>query len=82
MLAKRVRTEARCVSSRLCRDAENENALCVLEEWATEADLDEHLRLDNFSVLRGAMRALGEMEEITFHTVSQTRGEEVVEAAI
>jgi quinol monooxygenase YgiN len=82
MLAKRVRTEARCVSSRLYRDAENENALCVLEEWATEADLDEHLRLDNFSVLRGAMKALGEMEEITFHTVSQTRGEEVVEAAI
>jgi quinol monooxygenase YgiN len=69
------------VSSQLYRDVKNENALCLLEEWATEADLDEHLRSQNFGVLRGAVKALGAQTEMRFHTVSQTRGEEVIEQA-
>jgi quinol monooxygenase YgiN len=80
-LAERVRQEAGCVSSQLYRDVKNENELCLLEEWATEADLDEHLRSQNFGVLRGAVKALGAQTEMRFHTVSQTRGEEVIEQA-
>ncbi len=57
-LAGRVRKEAGCVSSRLYRDVENENALCVLEQWATGADLDAHLQSHNFRVMRGALKLL------------------------
>jgi quinol monooxygenase YgiN len=80
-LAVRVRQEAGCVSSAFYREVENENALCVLEEWATQPDLDTHLRSDNFRVLRGAVKLLNGPAEMWFHSVSQTLGEEAVEAA-
>ena len=64
--------EPGCVSSRLYRDVENETALCVLEQWATRADLDAHLRSPNFRVLRGALKLLNGSAEIHFHSVSQT----------
>ena len=80
-LAVRVRTEVGCISSESYREVENENALCVLEEWATQADLDAHLVSDNFRVLCGAIQLLNGPTEMRFHTVSQTLGEEAVAAA-
>ena len=80
-LAERVRQEAGCVSSHCYRDVEHENTLCILEEWATQADVDAHLRSHNWSVLLGAIKLLNGVAEIKFHTVSQTRGEEAIEAA-
>ena len=80
-LARLVRTEAGCVSSEFYRDAENENSLCVLEEWTTQAHLDAHLVSDNFRVLRGAVKLLNGPADMRVHSVAQTLGEEVVEAA-
>jgi quinol monooxygenase YgiN len=80
-LAGRVRKEAGCVSSRLYRDVENENALCVLEQWATGADLDAHLQSHNFRVMRGALKLLNGPADMQFHSVSKTFGNETVEAA-
>ena len=81
-LAGQVRKEVGCVSSRFYREVENENALYVIEEWASQADLDAHLGSDNFRVLRGAVKLLNGQAEMRFHSVSQTLGEEVVEAAL
>jgi quinol monooxygenase YgiN len=79
-LAVRVRKEAGCVSSAVYREVENENAMCVFEEWATQPDLDAHLGSDNFAVLRGAVKLLNGPAQMRFHSVSQTLGEEAVEA--
>jgi hypothetical protein len=43
--------------------------------------LDAHLGSDNFAVLRGAVKLLNGPAEMRFHSVSQTQGEEAVEAA-
>ena len=80
-LAVRVRKEEGCVSSEFYREVENENALCVLEQWESQADLDAHLRSDNFRVLRGALKLLNGPAEMRFHYVSRKLGEEAVEAA-
>lgn len=80
-LAGRVRMEAGCISSESYRELEDENALCVLQEWASQADLDAHLVSDNFRVLCGAIKLLNGPAEMRFHAVSQTLGEEAVEAA-
>jgi len=80
-LAGLVRGEAGCESSEFYRGAERENALCVLEEWTTQADLDAHLRSDNFHVLLGAVKLLNGPAVMRFHSVAQTRGAEAVEAA-
>lgn len=78
-LVEQVRQEAGCVSSQCYCDAENENALCVLEEWETQADVDAHLRSDHWKVLRGALKLLNGPAKVKIHTISQTRGEEAVE---
>jgi quinol monooxygenase YgiN len=80
-LATRVRKEAGCVSSAFYSEVENENSLCVIEEWATQPELDAHLRSDNFAVLRGAVKLLNGPAEMRFHSVSQTLGEEALAAA-
>ncbi|CAB1083324.1 hypothetical protein D1AOALGA4SA_10898 [Olavius algarvensis Delta 1 endosymbiont] len=80
-LAERVRKEEGCISSAFYREVENENALCVIEEWASQPDLDNHLGSDNFAVLRGAVKLLNGPAQMQFHSVSQTLGEEAVEAA-
>ena len=80
-LSARVRKETGCLSSQFYRGVENENALCVLEQWANQSDLDAHLRSDNFRVLRGAVKLLNGPAEMRFHSVSRTLGEEALEAA-
>ena len=74
-LAGLVRKEAGCVSSAFYCDVEKENALCVLEEWATQADLDTHLQSDNFRVPRGSVKLLNEPAQMRFHSVSRTLAE-------
>ena len=76
-----MRTGAEGVNSESHREVENENALCVFEERATQADLDAHLVSDNFRVLCGALKLLNGPVEMRFHSVLQTLGEEAVEAA-
>jgi quinol monooxygenase YgiN len=80
-LERLVRKEAGCVRSTFYREAADDNALCLLEEWATQEHLDTHLRSDNFRVLRGAVKLLNGPAEMRFHSVSRTLGEEAVEAA-
>jgi len=57
-LIERVRQEPGCLSSELYQDLNKDKALCLLEEWATEAYLDTHLTSENFGILRGAVKAL------------------------
>jgi quinol monooxygenase YgiN len=80
-LAGRVRQERGCVSSHCYRDVERDNTLCIVEEWATQANVDAHLRTQNFKVLRGAMKLLSGSTEIKVHIVSQTREEEAIATA-
>jgi quinol monooxygenase YgiN len=49
---------------------EDENELCILEEWDTRKNLNTHLESDRFRVLRGAMTLLQEPYEMLVHTVA------------
>lgn len=42
----------------------DENSLCLLEEWATQKNLDMHYRSQSFKILRGAMNLLVEPSKI------------------
>ena len=73
--------ETGCLSSVLYIKADNKDILCLIEEWATQKDLDKYLRSQNFNVLRGAVKALNAEAEMRVHTVSKARGEEGIEVA-
>ena len=52
------------------RSMEDENELCILDEWDTRVNLDSYLRSERFRVLRGAMNLLQEPYEMVFHTLA------------
>jgi len=72
------RVERGCLSYRLYEDVENRNALVLLEEWATQKDLERHISKDNQRRLLALMDLLSEPPELRFNTVSHTAGMELI----
>jgi quinol monooxygenase YgiN len=63
LLMGSLRTEKGCGRCKFCRSMEDENELCILEEWDTRKNLNSHLKSELFRVLRGAMSLLQEPHE-------------------
>jgi quinol monooxygenase YgiN len=70
-----------CVSCHVYRDDEHENALLLLQQWASEEDLDRYIRSDLYSTILAVMETASEPPDIRFDTVACTAGVELVEAA-
>jgi quinol monooxygenase YgiN len=65
-----LRTEKGCLRCDFCQSLENENELCILEEWDSRKNLNSHLKSERFQVFRGAMSLLQEPYEMIVHTVA------------
>jgi quinol monooxygenase YgiN len=63
-----IRTEEGCKRCDFCQSVENENELCLLEEWDRQDNLMRHLESARFRILRGAMNLLKEPYNMVFHT--------------
>ena len=64
-----IRTKKGCRSCDICQSLQNENELCLIEEWDTPEDFRAHLKSEHFKVLRGAMNLLEEPCEGTSYDV-------------
>jgi quinol monooxygenase YgiN len=73
------RVERGCLSYCFYEDVENSNAFVLLEEWATQEDIEKHISKDNQRQLLTLMDLLSEQSEFRFNTVSQTAGMELIE---
>jgi quinol monooxygenase YgiN len=73
-LTRVIRTKKGCRRCDFLQSLENENELCLIEEWDTPEDFRAHLKSEHFKVLRGAMNLLQEPCEMIFHTVNRTAG--------
>jgi len=69
-----IRTEKGCERCDFCRSIEDENELCILEEWDTQESLKRHMESERFRILRGALNLLDEPCDMTFHTVFDPGG--------
>ncbi len=78
LLIGSIRMEKSCRRCDFYQNVDNENDLCLLEEWNTPENLMSHLKSERFKVLRGAMNLLQEPHEIMFHTVSHPAGLEKI----
>ena len=68
-LAVSIRTTKGCRICDFCQSFENENELCLIEEWDTLENFKTHLKSPLFKVLRGALHLLEEPSEAMFHTI-------------
>ena len=72
-IVEKIRKENGCLHSGFYQDAENENDILMVEEWATQKDSDDHLRSDIFTVLIGAGSLMRRPPEIVIHTLSHSK---------
>ena len=75
-----IRKQKGCSSHQVYQDMEDENVLCLLEEWENQDDLENYLRSDRFAALLGALDLLSKRPNITFNQVSSIAGLELIEA--
>ena len=76
------RVERGCMSYRLYEDVENRNTFVLLETWATQEDLESHIRTDNQRQLLALMDLLSEQPELRFNTVSHMAGMDLIEKVL
>jgi quinol monooxygenase YgiN len=80
-LLRSIRRQKGYLGSNLYLDLGDDDAFCLVEEWETQEDLNNHLRSDDFAVLFGAINLLKKASEIEFRVLTPTAGLEVVESA-
>jgi quinol monooxygenase YgiN len=73
------RVERGCLSYGLYEDVENRNAFVLIEEWATQEDLEKHISKDSQRRILALMDLLSEKPELRFNTVSHTAGLNLIE---
>jgi len=78
---KPVRLAPGCTSFVCYQDIEDANTFCFVEEWETQADLDNHVRSKTFKTLLTAMSLLDEPPDIRINAILHRSGWETVEAA-
>jgi quinol monooxygenase YgiN len=69
-----IRTKKGCRSCDLCQSLQNEDELCLLEEWETLENFRAYLKSELFKVVRGAMNLLEEPCDATAYTLHHSEG--------
>lgn len=72
-LTDSIRTKKGCRSCRFCQSLQNENELCLIEEWDSIKNFRDHLKSEPVKVLRGAMNLLEETCDGMFYTVRHSQ---------
>ena len=73
------RVERGCLSYCLYEDVEDRNTFILVEEWATQKDIERHISKDNNRRLLALMDLLSEQPELQYNTVSHTAGMDLIE---
>ncbi len=81
LLTAPIGVEPGCLSCAVYRDPESENEFVIIQEWATPADLERHLRTDHFRQVLMILELSSEPPDVRFHTIVHTAGMEVIENA-
>ena len=68
------RVQPGCRKCDLYQDVEYPNAITLVEEWESQADLDPHLRSEDYRAVLGAMELAQERPVVQFDTVTRRIG--------
>jgi len=80
--ALRIRKEKGCLGYSVCQNSEKENIYSVVGEWQTHQAMEKHFKTQNFEVLIGAARVLGETFEMNIAEGLKTGGFELAREQI
>ena len=80
--SRRIRKQKGCLGFSVFRDYEKENTYSLVEEWQTRLVMKKHFQTQDFEVLIGAARILGETFAMKIAEVSKTGGFELARELI
>jgi quinol monooxygenase YgiN len=72
--ARKIRKEKGCLDYSVYRDSEKGNTFSVVGEWKTRQTMETHFKTQDFEVLIGAARVLGETFEMNIAEVLESGG--------
>jgi quinol monooxygenase YgiN len=75
------RVEPGCLDCRLYEDVTSEGVFTLIEEWATPADFERHLRSETYRLLLMVIEMSTVPPEVRYHDVYRTMGMEAIHAA-
>ncbi len=79
--AEQCRVLSGCLSCHIYEDLQEESVIMLQGRWKSQADLDEHLRSDEYHHVLLAMEMALEQPEILFDHIEKSSGIETVEKA-
>lgn len=74
------RLERRCGRAQVLRDVDAPDLVSYVEEWSSQADIDERIRSVPFNRLLALMEAAASAPTLEFRTISEVSGLEYVES--
>ena len=80
--SRRIRKEKGCLGFSVYRDHKNENTYSLVGEWKTRQAMEKHFKTNDFEVLIGAARVLGETFEMNIAEIVETGGFELAKEYI
>lgn len=80
-ITEQIQFEPGCISSRLYQDVQEELAIMIEEIWASETELQHHLRSDKYRRVLLVVEMAAEPPEIRFDTIAHSSGVETIEQA-
>ena len=80
-MVEQTRMRRGCLGCHLHRDAFEEEVFILEESWASEVDLERHLRSQDYRQLLLLMELATAPPEVSFDTVSHSTGFETIEKA-
>ncbi|HXI23483.1 MAG TPA: antibiotic biosynthesis monooxygenase family protein [Pyrinomonadaceae bacterium] len=69
-----IKNEEGCCAYRFYGEAGCQDSYLLMGEWETKEAWDRHLRSDNFAVLVGSLRLLGDRAKVDFKLLSHVAG--------
>ena len=77
LLLPKICKQKGCLDFSVYQDSEKENTYIVVGEWQTRQAMEKHFQTQEFELLIGAVRVLGETFEMNIAEVSKTGGFEL-----
>ncbi len=70
VITQRIRMENGCIACNFLKDVSDENRYRLVGKWKGKDELNNHLRSEEFSVVRGAMSLLENKPDMRVYVVS------------
>jgi quinol monooxygenase YgiN len=80
-MAEQSKVQPGCLNCRVYRNGQEDNVLMFEQQWSNEADLERHLRSDDYRQVLMVMEMSIKQPEIRFDTILSSKGIETIEKA-